>query len=227
MTRFEVPIMISFQSEVTAFFWAAHESISGIMAEIGRFNSEIKRTSALPCWQVGQIFWRDCQKSDLRENHGNFNKNPPKSTKIHKIKWHSNHMMMMVSIDARWFRSTPHPATVTTRIITFLVGNPWKPLFVTVTAWGVDPIDDSWCMFNSIICWEPLAIWPWWRPPSTSFRNRFAHVSLREILERSREAEDHVCSNELTLIHSWVCLCRLSKSTSGHVLFLGLCKAMP
>ena len=38
-----------------------------------------------------------------------------------------------------YFRSTPHPLTVTTRIITFLVGNPYKPSFATVTGWGVDP----------------------------------------------------------------------------------------
>ena len=38
-----------------------------------------------------------------------------------------------------YLRSTPHPVTVTTRIITFLVGNPHKPLFVTVTGWGLDP----------------------------------------------------------------------------------------
>jgi len=31
---------------------------------------------------------------------------------------------------------TPHPVTVTTRIIPFLEGNPYKPSFVTVTAWG-------------------------------------------------------------------------------------------
>ena len=37
-------------------------------------------------------------------------------------------------------RSTPHPLTVTTRIITFLVGNPYKTSFATVTGWGVDPI---------------------------------------------------------------------------------------
>ena len=30
-------------------------------------------------------------------------------------------------------RSTPHPVTVTTRIITFLVGDPYKPSFATVT----------------------------------------------------------------------------------------------
>ena len=36
-------------------------------------------------------------------------------------------------------RSTPLPVTVTTRIITYLVGNPYKPSFTTVTGWGVDP----------------------------------------------------------------------------------------
>ena len=30
------------------------------------------------------------------------------------------------------------PVTVTTRIIPFLVGNPYKPSFETVTGWGVD-----------------------------------------------------------------------------------------
>ena len=39
-----------------------------------------------------------------------------------------------------YIRSTPHPLTVTTRIITFLVGNPYKASFATVTGWGVDPI---------------------------------------------------------------------------------------
>ena len=33
----------------------------------------------------------------------------------------------------------PHPVTVTTRIIPFLVGNPYKPSFVTVTAVGGRP----------------------------------------------------------------------------------------
>ena len=28
---------------------------------------------------------------------------------------------------------------MTTRIITYLVGNPYKPSFATVTGWGVDP----------------------------------------------------------------------------------------
>ena len=39
-----------------------------------------------------------------------------------------------------YIRSTPHPVTVTTRIIAFLVGNPYKPSFATVTGWGVDPM---------------------------------------------------------------------------------------
>jgi len=34
---------------------------------------------------------------------------------------------------------TPRPVTVTTRIITLLIGNPYKPSFTTVTGWGVDP----------------------------------------------------------------------------------------
>ena len=40
-----------------------------------------------------------------------------------------------------YLRSTPHPVTVTKRVITFLVGNPYKPSFATVTGWGVDPMD--------------------------------------------------------------------------------------
>ena len=40
---------------------------------------------------------------------------------------------------SKYLRSTPHPVTVTTRIITFLVGNPYKPSFATVTGWGADP----------------------------------------------------------------------------------------
>ena len=38
-----------------------------------------------------------------------------------------------------YLRSTPLPVTVTTRIITFLVGDPYKPSFATVTGRGVDP----------------------------------------------------------------------------------------
>ena len=44
-----------------------------------------------------------------------------------------------VGISSKSIRSTPHPVTVTTRIIAFLVGNPYKPSFATVTGWGVDP----------------------------------------------------------------------------------------
>ncbi len=39
---------------------------------------------------------------------------------------------------------SPHPVTVTTRNITFLVGNQiksYKPLFANVTGWGVVPIN--------------------------------------------------------------------------------------
>ena len=44
-----------------------------------------------------------------------------------------------MAIHGLYIRSTPHPVTVTTRIITYLVGNPYKPSFATVTGWGVDP----------------------------------------------------------------------------------------
>ena len=33
----------------------------------------------------------------------------------------------------------PHPVTVTTKVIPFLVGNPDKPSFMTVTGWGKNP----------------------------------------------------------------------------------------
>ncbi len=50
-------------------------------------------------------------------------------------------MVQVVAFFWGWssLRSTPHPVTVTTRIIAFLVGNPYKPSFATVTGWGVDP----------------------------------------------------------------------------------------
>ena len=47
--------------------------------------------------------------------------------------------LKVIPIIEIYLRSTPHPVTVTTRIITFLVGNPYKPSFATVTGWGVDP----------------------------------------------------------------------------------------
>ena len=37
-----------------------------------------------------------------------------------------------------YFGNTPHPVTVIARIIPFVVGNPYKPSFVTVTGRGVD-----------------------------------------------------------------------------------------
>ena len=46
-------------------------------------------------------------------------------------------------LNRRYIRSTPHPVTVTTRNIIFLVGNPYKPSFATVTGRGVVPRDTS------------------------------------------------------------------------------------
>ena len=56
-----------------------------------------------------------------------------------------------------YIRSTPHPVIVTTRIITFLVGNPYKPSFATVTGWGVDPIYIIYiytCIVAAGGCWK-------------------------------------------------------------------------
>ena len=61
-------------------------------------------------------------------------------TFIHLIEWLSEYINNTHTHIYIYIRSTPHPVTVTTRIITFLVGNPYKPSFATVTGWGVDPI---------------------------------------------------------------------------------------
>ncbi len=49
-----------------------------------------------------------------------------------------------------WFGCCPLPVTVTTRIITFLVGNPYKPSFATVTGRGDNPryISKSWRVYH-------------------------------------------------------------------------------
>ena len=77
------------------------------------------------------------------------------------------------------FRSTPHPVTVTTRIITFLVGNPYKPSFATVTGWGVDPTYLVCKIFMIIICHDIICIFvggscpkPWCSSWLTNIRNR-------------------------------------------------------
>ena len=49
-----------------------------------------------------------------------------------------------------FFGTTPHPVTVNTRIIPFLVGNPYKPSFVTVPGWGGQPN-----LFSLFLAWDP------------------------------------------------------------------------
>ena len=48
----------------------------------------------------------------------------------------------------------PHQVTVTTRIIPFLVGNPYKPSFVTVTGWGGRP--NVYRVLGENTVWESL-----------------------------------------------------------------------
>ena len=93
-------------------------------------------TSPLRCVKVscvpfeGDIFDDFCQGEPLtRQGHH--------SLRCPCIYYSTLSSIIILSIIL--FRSTPHPVTVTTRIITFLVGNPYKPSFATVTGWGGDP----------------------------------------------------------------------------------------
>ena len=70
-----------------------------------------------------------------------------KITPISKGQWFSKPPSLKMGSKCRFSReywtgsylgTTPHLVTVSTRIIPFLVGNPYKPSFVTVTGWGVD-----------------------------------------------------------------------------------------
>ena len=61
-----------------------------------------------------------------------------------------------------YFGLSPLPVTVTTRIITFLVGNPYKPSFVTVTGRGDNPRYISVFGCNNDFRWPyPIESSPW------------------------------------------------------------------
>ena len=62
--------------------------------------------------------WESQRKKTQVHQPGSYNRNPPMPIWIH-------------TTPCQYVRSTPHPLTVTTRIITFLVGNPYKPSFAT------------------------------------------------------------------------------------------------
>ena len=55
-----------------------------------------------------------------------------------------NYQINLVS-STGYIGSTHHSATVTTRITTFFVGNPYNPSFPTVTGWCVD-LKDIYCI---------------------------------------------------------------------------------
>ena len=59
--------------------------------------------------------------------------------------------------DILYVMSTPLPVTVTSGIITFLLGNPYKPSFATVTGRGVDP------SYVCIYTWNDFVL-PFWMP---------------------------------------------------------------
>ena len=51
-----------------------------------------------------------------------------------------------------FFGTTPHPVTVNTRIIPFLVGNPYKPSFVTAPGWGGNPTYSLYFLLEIPVC---------------------------------------------------------------------------
>ena len=55
----------------------------------------------------------------------------------------------------------PPPVTVTTRNIPVLVGNPYKPSFVTVTGWGVDQRDPLIKDVITLVVTCDLNVHPW------------------------------------------------------------------
>ena len=70
----------------------------------------------------------------------------------------------------------PLTVTVTTWIIPFLVGNPYKPSFATVTGWGVDPSYINEVFFLNKIYLRCGAWKPHWMAMARAFR---CHISLR------------------------------------------------
>ena len=62
------------------------------------------------------------------------------------------HVLMPLAAACSWFGLSPLPVTVTTRIITFLVGDPYKPSFATVTGRGDNPIHNKFYGMTKEIC---------------------------------------------------------------------------
>ena len=60
-----------------------------------------------------------------RANHSYFNALYPNPARFESV-----HLFLL-----EWVRSTPHPVTVTTKIMTFLVGNPEQNLHLPLASW--------------------------------------------------------------------------------------------
>ncbi len=80
--------------------------------------------------------------------------------------------------------TTPHPVTVTTRISPFLVGNPYKPSFVTVTGWGVDRNHMSFLFLRGD---ENLG-WACWKNPQQNWWNAKASKQLHWMHKKLRHS---------------------------------------
>ncbi len=105
------------------------------------FHSSIFRSWFF--WKKTCIIWIWKISRGFNENHYRLGtKNPWRVKQKHMQNRPWNQSSQLVACPGSSYRisfgTTPHPVTVTTRIIPFLIGNPYKPSFVTVTGWGVD-----------------------------------------------------------------------------------------
>ncbi len=89
--------------------------------------------------------------------------------------------------------TTPHPVTVTNRIILSLVGNPYKPLFATVTLWFVGGRSNLYLFLASFFKLESLC--------SLKSNNEFVHCSSSVLILNTknvtRQTSDSMCLQSL------------------------------
>ena len=97
----------------------------------------------------------------------------------------------------------PLPVAVTTRIITFLVGNPYKPSFVTVTGWGVHRryMFACWNVPSNLmafLCWPSKASW---QTRKTSGPSRLETLETEMAMEALQFKEIHLQWVQFPTIH--------------------------
>ena len=101
----------------------------------------------------------------------------------------------------KYLGTTPHPVTATTRITPFLVGNPYKPSFVTVTGWGVDLRNTIRNHKTNPIHWNREKSSRHWNHPKIKDRNHSQRLPLLGLVEKIfRPLRTDVCIPELLVM---------------------------